>query len=220
MNLRNMMRLARHLATEEDNGGEDGAEGAGGLRAVARRAASAVWQDPRVQDARAELRGRAEELRGATRARVDTRLEHLLEERYGRQGAQPPEAVSALLAARRQEREARATRLRARGALLALAETPEQRRVLSRVVGVTPWAGGEVGELRYTALLDTLAPSGSAEAEMGIHRAIWTLAERQVLAVSPHGRVTACPLPEPKVPLALPERTLPERVLPERAGEG
>lgn len=205
MNLRNMMRLARHLTPEEERAGETTQE-AGGLRAAARRAASAVWQDPRVQDARAGLQGRAEELRASARERVDSRLEHLLEERYGRQGAEPPEAVSTLLGTRRAEREARAARLRARQTLLALAETPEQRRVLGRVVAITPWAGGEAGELRYTGLLDALAPSGSAEAEMGIHRAIWTLAERGVLAVSPHGRVTACPLPEPKVPLALPER--------------
>lgn len=184
---------------------EAGKTGPGGLREAARRAASAVWQDPRVQDAREGLRERAGELRGAARARVDERLEHLLSERYGRQGEAPPEAVSALLAARRQEREARAARLRARQTLLALAETPEQRRVLTRVVGVTPWAGGEAGELRYTTLLDTLAPSGGAEAEMGIHRALWTLAERRVLAVSPHGRITACPLLEPRAPLALPE---------------
>ena len=204
MNLRNMLRLARQVTPD---GPEEGTETeAGGLRAAARRAATSVWQDPRVQDARAGLQGRAEELRVAARGRVDARLEHLLEERYGRQGAEPPEPVSALLAVRRQEREARAARLRARQTLLALAETPEQRRVLGRVVQTTPWAGGEAGEVRYTTLLDTLAPSGSAEAEMGIHRAVWTLAERGVLAVSPHGRVTACPLPEPRVPLALPER--------------
>jgi len=180
--------------------------GPGGLREAARRAATSVWKDPRLQDARAGLRDRAGELRGAARARVDERLEHLLEERYGRQGAAPPEAVSALLAARRQEREARAARLRARQTLLALAGTPEQRRVLARVAEMTPWAGGEAGELRYTTLLDTLAPSGGAEAEMSVHRALWTLAERRVLAVSPHGVVTACPLPEPSAPLALPER--------------
>lgn len=183
-----------------------GEQGRSSLRAAARRAATSVWRDPRVQDARAGLRDRAEEWRGAARARVDTRLEHLLEERYGRQGEAPPEAVSALLAARRAEREARAARLRARQTLLALAETPEQRRVLGRVAQVTPWAGGEAGEVRYTLLLDTLAPSGGAEAEMGIHRALWSLAERHILAVSPHGVVTACPLPEPKAPLALPER--------------
>ncbi|GAA5512711.1 hypothetical protein Dcar01_01432 [Deinococcus carri] len=172
----------------------------GGLRAAARRAAGAAWRDPRVQDARAGLRERAQEWRSEVQSRADARLEQVIERRYGGQGT-PPEAVSALLAQRRQAREAHAARLRARQALLALAETPEQRRVLTQVAQATPWAGGEAGEVRYTALLDQLAPSGSPEAEMGVHRALWTLAERRVLAVSPHGVVTACPLPSP---LALP----------------
>lgn len=182
-------------------------EETGGLRSAARRVAEAVRRDPRVQDAAAGLRERAQTWRETARSRADTHLEQLVERRYE---GRPPEALSALLGQRRHEREARAARLRARQALLALAETPEQRRVLTRVAGATPWAGGEAAELRYTLLLDELAAPGSAEAEMAVHRAIWSLAERRVLAVSPHGVVTACPLPE----------SSPPRVLPERAGEG
>ncbi|WP_034387089.1 hypothetical protein [Deinococcus sp. YIM 77859] len=168
------------------------------LRSAAQRLTEAVRRDPRVQDAAESLRERARMWRETARSRADLHLEELVERRYR---GQPPEALGALLAQRRREREDRAARLRARRALLALAETPEQRRVLTRVAEATPWAGGEEAEVRYTLLLDELAPSGNAEAEMAVHRAIWTLAERRVLAVSPHGVVTACPL----------------RVLPERA---
>ncbi|GMA13833.1 hypothetical protein E5F05_17335 [Deinococcus metallilatus] len=195
MNLRNLMRPPRPPETPEQE--------PGGLRAAARRAAEAVWQAPRVQDARAGLRERAQAWSGAARTRADLHLEQLLERRYGEQ---PPEAVTALLAQRRREREARAEQFRARQALLARAEGPEQRRVLTRVAQATPWAGGQEAEVRYTALLDQLAPSGQADAEMAVHRAIWTLAERQVLAVSPHGVITACPLPDPAPPRVLPER--------------
>lgn len=181
----------------------DGAPGH--LQDAVRRAAGTVWRDPRVQDVAAGLRERAREWRGEARSRADAHLETLLERRYGQSGETPPEAVTALLDQRRREREARAAALRVRQALLAQADTPEQRRVLTRVAQVTPWAGGEAGEVRYTALLDALAPSSRAEDEMAVHRAIWTLAERRVLAVSPHGTVTACPPPPP-------------RVLPERAG--
>lgn len=167
----------------------------GRFRDAARRLAETVSHNPRVQEAAAELRGRTGELREAARARADGHLERLIESRAGR-GEPLPDEVAALLDRRRREREARAARLRAKQALLALAESAEQRRVLLLVAGATPWAGGTGEELRYTTLLDRLAPSGDAEAEMGVHRALWTLAERRVLAVSPHGAVTACALPE------------------------
>ncbi|MEF2277441.1 hypothetical protein V3W47_03960 [Deinococcus sp. YIM 134068] len=173
-----------------------GDRSSGGLRGVARRLAEGVRQSPRVQEAAAEVRDRARELRETTRARADSRLERLIEDGRARRGEDLPDEVSALLMERRREREARAARLRARAALLALAGGPEQRRVLTLVADATPWAGGEAAEVRYTTLLDRLAPSGGAEAEMGVHRALWTLAERRVLAVSPHGVVTACVLPE------------------------
>ncbi|WP_102127997.1 hypothetical protein [Deinococcus planocerae] len=165
------------------------------FRDAARRLAEGVRQNPRVQEAAAELRGRAEELRETARARADGHLERLIESRAGR-GEALPDEVAALLERRRREHEAQAARRWARQELLALAETPEQRRVLGLVAGATLWAGGTEAELRYTTLLDRLAPSGEAQAEMDIHRALWTLAERRVLAVSPHGVVTACPLPE------------------------
>ncbi|EYB66573.1 hypothetical protein DEIPH_ctg095orf0003 [Deinococcus phoenicis] len=209
MNLRNLIRRPSDPAPPADTPDQE----ARGFRAAARRAAETVWRDPRVQDARAGLRDRAQEWRSEVRQRADTHLEQIIERRYGGQGTAPPEAVSALLSQRRREREARVGQLRARQALLSLAQGTEQRRVLTQVAQATPWAGGEAREVRYTALLDQLAPSGRADAEMAVHRALWTLAERRVLAVSPHGVVTACPLP----PASLAGSLL---ALPERSGEG
>ncbi|MBB5233891.1 hypothetical protein [Deinococcus budaensis] len=168
---------------------------AGSVGDAARRAAEALRQDPRVQDTAARLRTRAQEFGGAARSQADSHLERLIERAHTRSGDPVPDDVAAVLARRRHEREARAAQARARAALLAQGETAEQRRVLTLLAEVTPWAGGQPGELRYTGLLDRLAPSGSPEAEMPVHRALWTLAERRVLAVSPHGAVTACPLP-------------------------
>lgn len=172
----------------------------GTVRAVARRAAETVRQDPRIQEAAAGLRRQVQELGSAARLQADRHLERLIEAAHTRQGEPIPADVAALLARRREAREARARQLRARAALIALAEGPEQRRVLTLVAQVTPWAGGDRDELRYTQLLDRLAPSGEAEAEMRVHRALWALAERRVLAVSPHGRVTACPLAQELTP--------------------
>lgn len=186
------LRTLIHLATRSDPPGAENQGRPAGVRASARRAAEAALRTPGFQDTAASLRQRAQELGTAARTRADQHLEGLIESAHTRRGESTPAEVAALLAQRRHEREVRAARLRARQALLALAETPEQRRVLTLVAGATPWAGGHEPEMRYTTLLDRLVPSRSADAEMGIHRALWTLAERHVLAVSPHGTVAAC----------------------------
>lgn len=162
---------------------------------AARRAADSLRHDPRVQDTASRLRGRAQDLGGSARARADEHLERLIERRHTRPGVPVPDDVAAALAARRREREARVAAARARAALIAQGESPEQRRVLTLLADSTPWAGGQGEAVRYTGLLDRLAPSGDPAAEMAIHRALWTLAERRVLAVSKHGEVTACELP-------------------------
>ncbi|KEF34164.1 MULTISPECIES: hypothetical protein [Deinococcus] len=168
---------------------------AAGVGEAARRAAESLRHDPRVQDAASRLKARAGDLGGQARARADEHLERLIERRHTRPGEAVPDDVAAVLAQRRREREARVAMARARAALIAQGETPEQRRVLTLLADSTGWAGGQAGTLRYTVLLDRLAPSGDPAAEMAIHRALWTLAERRVLAVSPHGEVTACELP-------------------------
>lgn len=188
------LRSLIQLATRRDPPGPEDHARPQGVRATAQRAAEAVLQTPRVQDTAASLRERAQELGATARSRADQHLEGLIEGAHARRGEPTPSDVAALLDRRRREREAQAARLRARQVLLALAETPEQRRVLTLVAQATPWAGGDEPEVRYTTLLDRLAPSGGAEAEMDVHRALWTLAERRVLAVSPHGEVTACSL--------------------------
>lgn len=186
--LTTLIRLGRALTDPDPNPARDAAQ-------VARRTVQALSEP--VQDARAGLRARARDLRDRAAQRADDRLERLISER---RGGQDPE-VQALLSARREAREARTRQEDARRALLAHAQTPAQRQVLRAVLDVTPWAGGAPGELRYTGLLDRLAPGGDAASEMSVHRAIWTLAEAGVLAVSPHGAVTAVP---PRAPLALP----------------
>lgn len=164
---------------------------------AARQAADALRRDPRVQDTAARLKSRVQEVGGAARSQADLHLERLIERAHTRPGDTVPDDVAAVLDRRRREREVRAAAARARAALLACGENAEQRRVLALVAQATPWAGGEAQELRYTGLLDRLAPSGDAGAEMAVHRALWTLAERRVLSVSPHGVVTACPLEAP-----------------------
>lgn len=169
------------------------AEEPGGLRGAARRLSERARQDPRVQQAAENMRGRREELRASSRERADTRLETLIESRRERRGEATPPEVAGLLDARRREREAHARQLRERAAFLEQAMTPEESRVLLRVVAGTPRLGGEDPEPRYTELLDTLAPGGDPAREMAVHRAVWSLAERRVLAVSPHGTVRAGP---------------------------
>lgn len=174
---------------------------AGGLGGTARRAAGTVAdtvrRDPRVQDAADTVRGRVRDLRTAAQDRADAHLERLLAESHARRGTAPSAEVAESLARRREERDARARAAQARAALLAQAHTPEQRRVLTRVADHTPDLGGTLPDaLRYTALLDALVPGGGAAEEMAVHRALWTLAERRVLAVSRHGEVTACPVIE------------------------
>ncbi len=138
------------------------------------------------------LRGRGEELRGQVHDRAEQRLEELIEQRRQERGLSPE--VDAALAARRHEREQRAAQQQIRAQALQHAVTPEERRVLTRVADACPLSGGQPPAPRYTALLDALAPGGDAGREMAIHRAIWGLAERRVLAVSAHGEVDFGPL--------------------------
>lgn len=161
----------------------------GQLGGLARRLATRALHDPRLQEAAAGLRRGAENLRAGVLDRADERLEQLIESRGGRASE-----VDEALAQRRREREDRSAKHQAHAAVLAVATTTEERRVLLKVLAGTPWAGGEGALPRYTALLDALAPSGVAEQEMAVHRAIWSLAEREVLSVSPHGVVSAVPL--------------------------
>ncbi|UBV42844.1 hypothetical protein LAJ19_01030 [Deinococcus taeanensis] len=187
--LNTLIRLGRAL-TDPDPAAPDPVD-------AARRAAGRL-RDP-VQDAASRLKSGALEWRARVEDRADQRLERLITERRG--GAPGDPAVTAALAARRAQREARLRQEQARQALLNRAQTPAQRQVLRAVLAVTAWAGGQAGQVRYTELLDRLAPAGDAAGEMAVHRAIWSLAEAEVLAVSPHGVISATP---PRTPLALP----------------
>lgn len=162
---------------------------ASGLGGLARRLAKQALDDPRLKETGSQLKHRAEELQAQVRDRADQRLEEAIARRGGGSAE-----TNELLTQRRQERDLKAGKLRARSQLLALADTPHEKRVLLRVIEGTPWAGGEGRTPRYTELLDTLAPSGEAGAEMAVHRALWSLAERRVLSVSPFGEITAQPL--------------------------
>ncbi len=186
--LNTLIRVTKALREPQAKPGE-----VGGFREAARRAAQSALNDPRVQSAAGLVRDRAEAVRIRVGDTADRNLERLIDESRSRRGEATPEEVAAVLEQRRLERDARIRRALARQELLNRAETPEQRQILTLVAGVTAWAGGasEAGPLRYTALLDRLAPGGSAEAEMAVHRALWTLAERRVLSVSPHGVVSA-----------------------------
>ena len=192
-NFKTLLRVTRALREPDAT-----PDSAGGLRDTARRAAQSALNDPRVQGAAGLVRDRAEAVRSRVGEDADRHLQRLISESRARRGEETPDEVAALLETRRRERDARLRRVQARQQLLERAETPEQRRILTLVAGATVWAGGasEAGPLRYTALLDRLAPSGSAEAEMAVHRALWTLAERRVLSVSPHGVVSAVQLLE------------------------
>ena len=179
----------------------------GRVRALASQLAGRALTDPRVQDVTGSLRGRGEDLRGQVHDRAEQRLEHLIEQRRQERGQPLSPEVGAALAARRHEREQRAAQQQLRAQALGHAVTPEERRVLTRVADASPLTGGQPPAPRYTALLDALAPGGHAEREMAVHRAIWSLAERRVLAVSAHGDVTFGPLLTdlPPAPLALEE---------------
>ncbi|CAM3625487.1 hypothetical protein [Deinococcus frigens] len=196
-NFKTLLRVTRALR-EPGPKAEHSKSEEGGLRDAARRAAASALNDPRVQGAAGLLRDRAEAVRSRVGEGADRNLERLIGDARARRGEDTSGEVAALLEQRRRERDARIRRVQARQELLDRAETPEQRRVLTLVAGATVWAGGaaELGPLRYTTLLDRLAPSGSAEAEMAVHRALWTLAERRVLSVSPHGTLTAVQLLE------------------------
>lgn len=182
-----LIRIGRALRDPEP--GANPASDAAGLGEAARRAGTRALGSARVQGLSAQV----QELRAQAAARADERLEAVIADARARRGQTPPDEVARLLARRRQERDEQLGRIRARTHLLAQGDTPEQRAILTRVAAVTPWAGGEASPLRYTQLLDDLAPKGGAAAEMAVHRALWTLAERRVLAVSPHGVITAIP---------------------------
>lgn len=184
--LKKLMRVAKALREPAPTPKDEGA-GSGSLRDSARQAVRGLRSDPRVQNAT----GRLSELRHQAGATADERLARLIQEKRARQGERMPGEVSALLEQRRAERDAKLAQAQARADLLAQAETPEQRRVLTVIADSTPWAGGQQKAVRYTFLLDHLAPGGNAVTEMAVHRALWTLAERRVLAVSPHGLITA-----------------------------
>ena len=147
---------------------------------------------PHLQDVTSGWRDRAQQVRGGWHDRAEQRLEDLIEQRRRDRGEDLPPEVGAALSVRRQEREKRAEELRWRGEVLAQARTAEERRVLQRVLGGLAEADRATADAapRYTALLDSLAPGGEPAREMAVHRAIWSLAERRVLAVSPHGEVT------------------------------
>lgn len=178
-------------------------EGVNRLGGLARRLATRALGDPRVQEATLSLKTRAESLRSGVRDRADERLEALIESRSA--GGHLSGEVEDALHQRRVQREERQAKQAAREAVLAVATTSEERRVLLRVLEGTAWAGGERDLPRYTALLDALAAGGSAEQEMAVHRAIWSLAEREVLSVSPHGLISAVNRQSNKV-LALPSK--------------
>lgn len=192
-NFKTLLRVTRALREPAAHAGEGGS-----LTDAARRAARSALDDPRVQGAAGLVRDRAEAVRLRVGEGADRSLERLIGESNARRGGRTPQEVEEVLEERRRERDARSRRALARQELLGRAETPEQRRVLTLLAGATVWAGGslEAGPLRYTGVLDRLAPGGGAEAEMAVHRAVWTLAERRVLAVSPHGVVTAVQLLE------------------------
>lgn len=180
---------------DHEPGNADAGKGLPGrVRALASQLAGRALTDPRVQDVTGSLRGRGEELRGQVRDRAEQRLENLIEQRRQERGGPLPPEVGAALASRRHEREQRAAQQHRRAQALQHAAGPEERRVLTRVADASPRTGGQPPAPRYTALLDALAPGGNAEREMAVHRAIWSLAERRVLAVSVHGEVEFGPL--------------------------
>ncbi|GHF52355.1 hypothetical protein HNQ07_003157 [Deinococcus metalli] len=180
--LSTLIRVGRALREPDPEPGS-------GVGEAARRLRTRALGSARVQDTLAHV----QELRAQAAARADERLETLIGDARARRGQTPPDDVTRLLAQRRQERDEQLQRAQARAQLLARGDTSEQRAILTRVAASTPWAGGQHEALRYTQLLDELAPGGSAAAEMAVHRALWTLAERRVLAVSPHGAITAVP---------------------------
>ncbi len=167
-----------------------------GLGSLARRLAARALSDPRVQEAASGLKVSAETLRTGARTRADERLEALIEARQAGQGGPVDPELNTALAQRRREREERSARLLAREKVLAVATTTEERRVLLRALDAAAWAGGERGAPRYTELLDMLA-QGQTASEMAVHRAIWSLAERHVISVSPNGIIEVTPLGGP-----------------------
>lgn len=158
---------------------------------------SEVWQHPAVQSAvkggLKTVSSQARQWRDKARSRAEERQdEELLRKQARGETLTPAEEVQ--LAQRRAARERLQRQQEARAALLAQAQTPAQRQVLELLSEHTPWLGGSTGPLRYTQLLDQLAPTGSAEQEMSYHRALWSLAEMRLLAVSPHGEIALMPL--------------------------
>lgn len=200
--LNTLIRVGRALRDPHpDSGTPDEPAGmAGSVGRAARRVAGKVSHSPRVQEVAQQL----QELRSEAGVRADQRLQALIEEARARRGQIPPDEVTGLLQRRRQEREEKLAQARARQQLLAQAQNDAQRRVLILVAASTSWAGGEASSLRYTQVLDQLAPGESPAAELALHRALWTLAERRILAISPHGVVTAVQTLPPASPASLP----------------
>lgn len=134
-----------------------------------------------------DLRGKVGDLRGQWQGKAEERLETLIQRRRQERGESIPAEVDAALNARRRELEEQAEQRRFESEVLAQARGTEEKRVLLLVLGSR--RRGEAPP-RYTTLLDHLAAGGEAEREMAIHRALWSLAERRLLSVSPHGEIT------------------------------
>ncbi len=164
---------------------------------------SEVWQHPAVQGAvKSAVKGgvqvaSSQARQWQERAR-DKAAERVDEQRLRRQqrGAylSPAEAVE--LAQRQAERDKRRRQQATQARYRQAAQTEVQRQVLEQVFLHTPWLGGQLAPLRYTQMLDTLAPNAEPRREMSLHRALWSLAEVRLLSVSPHGEITLSPLPD------------------------
>ena len=211
--------MSKPRTTDDPATGETREKGGLSLGRLARRLAERAAHDPRLKEAAANLRVSAEALRSGAHTRADERLEALIQARQPGEALDPE--LSDALTQRRREREERQARLLAREKVLAVATTTQERRVLTQALAGAAWAGGERPAPRYTELLDRLA-QGDASEEMAVHRAIWALAERHIISVSPHGVVTVVPLGGPVPESAVPEsvairETMPRKMLPGEA---
>lgn len=159
----------------------------GQVRRSAQELALRLRNSERVREQTEQLRDQAKALQSGWQQRADQHLETVL----ARRGETLSAEAEALLLRRRAERERQEQQLRWRRHWVALGQNTEQRRILALVARKTDWLGGQGPELRYTEALDTLASRGRAEDEMRVHRALWTLAEKGTLSVSPHGVVRA-----------------------------
>ncbi len=161
------------------------------IKGAVQDAAQTLKQDPTLGNLGGTVRTYGEQLR----SKADERLERLIKEKHARKGEAVPTPVDNVLQERKQERDRLRAQTQARQDFLAKAANTPQHKVLQLVALSTPWMGGNLAELRYTSMLDQLAPKGDAASEMSIHRALWTLAEQQILSVSSQGVIVAV-LPE------------------------